>query len=210
MAAIAVSVDGIPVATVCTESYDVLTVRVGGTRIDDEFAELDVSGGTYPDQGESTYLTWVNSVALEPGQTIRIALLENGATSHPGKTIDELFPEEERATTSDFKPTPELFEEIRALPRLRAGYSFRFHATGGKSFTGQTAPEEHGFGFTVLWNSRHPERASVSLHSYTLDGLEQRGPMNDHVREHIHFGQEVSFELDAYTIIRWAPDESNS
>jgi hypothetical protein len=197
MPAIAVSVDGIPVATVCTEGYDVLTVRVGGTRINDEFAELDVSGGSHPDQGESTYLTWVNSVALKPGQTIRVALLESGATSHAGKTIKELFPEEEIPSAPDFMPTPEVFDNIRAMPRLRDGYSFRFGITGGMSFTGHTAPEEHGFGFTVLWNSRRPERASVSLHSYTLEGLEQQSPMRDYVQEHIHFGQEVSFELNA-------------
>lgn len=197
MPALSVSIDGNPVATVCTDGYDVLSVRASGTRIDEDLANLEVAGGSYPEEGESTYLTWVSALPLKPGQLLTVSFFENAASSHPGKTIEELFPDEKPSEVTDFKPTAEIFNDLRNMPILRDKFSFRFRSSLGTSFSGETTPEEHGFGFRVLWNSWHPERASVSLHSYTLDGLESRGPMNNHVKEHIQYGGAVHFELVA-------------
>jgi hypothetical protein len=90
-----------------------------------------------------------------------------------------------------------MFTELRAKPKLREKYSFRLVSSSGINFIGETNPDEHGFGFTVLWNSSHPERARVSLHSYSLESLEALGPMNNHVEEKIHYGGSVQFELIA-------------
>jgi hypothetical protein len=197
MPAITVSLDGSTVATVCSAGYHILSVRVGGTRIDEDFADLDVTGGSYPEHGENVYLTWASVAPLKPGQILKVALLEVGSTSYPGKTIDELFPKEEPAMPVAFKPTAEVLADARATPRLREGYAFRYSSSAGTSFHGRTASGDHGFGFSVLWNWLHPERAIVSLHSYTIDDLEHYRPMNDHVDEFIHFGQSVSLEIDA-------------
>ena len=40
-------------------------------------------------------------------------------------------------------------------------------------------------------------RASLSLHSYTIDSLEHRAPMHDHVREDIEPFTAVRFRVDA-------------
>jgi hypothetical protein len=88
--------------------------RSRGTGIDEDLADLEVSGGSYPDGRESTYLTWVSALSLQPGQVITVLLLENAPTSHLGKTIAELFPDEEPSATTDFKPTPEIIAEIRS------------------------------------------------------------------------------------------------
>lgn len=197
MPALSVAVDGKHIATVCTDGYDVLSVRISGTRVDENLAELEIAGGSYPEDGESNYLTWVNALPVQPGQSVSISFLENAKSSHPGKTIEELFPDEKPPQAGDFKPTSEIFTELRAMPTLRDGFSFRLESSAGTKFVGQTTAKEHGFGFTVLWNAWHPERAQVSLHSYTLDSLETRGPMNDHVEERIHYGGDVRFELVA-------------
>ncbi len=197
MPALSVSVDGNHIATVCTDGYDMLSVRISGTRVDENLAELEIAGGSFPEDGESNYLTWVNALPVQPGQSVSISFLENAKSSHLGKTIEELFPDEKLPETIDFKPTHEIFNELRAMPILRDRFSFWFESSAGTTFVGQTTPEEHGFGFTVLWNAWHPERAQVSLHSYTLDNLETRGPMNDHIEERIHYGERVRFELVA-------------
>jgi hypothetical protein len=69
MPALRVSIDGVMLATVSTDGYDVMSVRAGGTRIDDGLATLDLSGGSYPETGESTYL---NPRGLNPrGQVLQ-------------------------------------------------------------------------------------------------------------------------------------------
>jgi hypothetical protein len=62
-----------------------------------------------------------------------------------------------------------MFDERAKRPKFHDAFSFKFHSSAGTEYAGQTEPREQGFGFTVLWNSFHPERARVSLNSYTLE-----------------------------------------
>jgi hypothetical protein len=197
MPALSVFIDEELVVTVNCDKFDVMSVRVSGTRAEEEFASLVVSGGAYPEAGESTSLTWVNEVPLEPGQTVRVQFLENAASTAPGKTIEELFPGEEPSEEFDFTPTEQMFEELRAKPKQRNGWSFEYQSPEGQRAVANTTPEEHGFGFTVLWNSHRPSRASVSLHSYTIDSLQRREPGNDHAREYLQFSQSVAIRVGA-------------
>ena len=174
-----------------------LNVRVGGTCIDDHLADLNISGGSYPEDGNHTHLIWVNDLQLQLGQVVTVSFLEHASSSHAGKTIDELFPDEKTTAVTDSKPTAEIFNELRDKPKLRDKFSFRAASSYGNAFAGTTPPDEHGFGFSVLWNSHHPERTRVSLHSYTLDGLESHAPMNNHFEERLNYGGSVRFELIA-------------
>lgn len=197
MPALSVFVDNDPLVTVNCDGFDVMSVRVSGTRVEDEFASLGVSGGAYPDEGKSTSLTWVSEIPLKPGQSVRVLFLETGASSQPGKTIEELFPDEEPGEDFDFTPTEQMFEELKAKAKLRSGWSFEYHSPEEKRTAAKTEPLEYGFGFTVLWNSHRPSRASVSLNSYTIESMQQRKPGNDHAREHLLFGQSVSIRVGA-------------
>jgi hypothetical protein len=198
MPRLTVTLDGEHLATVPCDGFDVVTARISGTRIDEDFANIGVTGGSYPDEGESTYLTWVNELALRPGQQIHVTLLEAGTASHAGKTLEELFPEEEfEATPDKFKPTHEMFDELRARPKLREGYAFHYHSTLGTQCTGRTGPEDHGVAFSVLWNSHCPECIGISINTYTIDSIEQRTSGTDHVREYLQIGQSATFQVDA-------------
>lgn len=193
MSALYISIDGTLVASVCTDGLDVLTVNVGGTRIDENFADINVSGGSYPDAGDSMYLTWINQLPLKSGQIVSVSLEVNGSTSYAGKTIDELFPKEAGCEDLEFKPRSEIFSELRVRPILRDKFGFKYESKNGTAVAGKTLPEEHGFGFSVLWHSSDLRRAKVSLHSYSLAALEAGDPMNDHVREEILPGDWVRF-----------------
>lgn len=199
MPSLSVQLDGTFLARVNTDGYDVLSVHVHGTRIDDDSAELEMSGGSYPDGGESTHLIWINSMPLRPGQEVEVVFGEDGETSHAGKTIAELFPNEnsEPEQPEDFRPTAEMFAELRAKRVLRDGYLLTLSASTGTVFVGRTENTAHGFGFTIVWNSHRPGRANLSLHSYTLENLEQKTPMLDHVREYIEPVQAVRLRVDA-------------
>jgi hypothetical protein len=190
-----ITVDEIKVATVSTDGLDVLAVNVGGTQVDDDLASLDVSGGSYPEGGPPTSLTWVACTPLRAGQQIAVTFRESGQSSQLGRTIEELFPDEPPTEQTDFTPTAEMFKELRAKPKLREKFIFRLVSSSGASFIGETVPAEHGFGFSVLWNSFHPERARVSLHAYTLDSLETRGPFNNLFEEKIAYGGSVELHV---------------
>lgn len=197
MPTLTASVNGTRLAQVRTDGFDVMSVAVQGTCVEDEVAELMMTGGSYPEEGESVYLTWVNSHPLKAGDVVEVTIQDEGETSHDGKTLAELFPDEvETGEKLDFTPTAQLFEELRERVRVREGFRFDLETSRGTTYSGETSPGEHGFGFTILWNSHRPSRASLSLHSYTIDSLEQRGPMHDHVREYIEPFTAVRFRVD--------------
>ena len=196
MSTFIVSLDGALLAKVNTDGFEVLSIRLGGTRVDDEFAVLDVSAGAYPEGREKTHLIWINSLPVRPGQLVQIGFAEEGATSHPGKTIGELFPDEEVALDADFKLSSKMFAELRRRPSLRDGYSFNCRLPSGEMHRSATTSDEHGFGLNVLWNAYRPERASFSLHTYTIDSIEQRSPGRDHLHQYFSPGQYVAVEVD--------------
>lgn len=195
MPALEISIDGVSVVTVNTDGLDVLGIDVGGTQIGKELASLDVSGGSYPEGGPPESLAWIASTPLCAGQQVSVVFHEQGSSTQPGKTIEELFPDEPPVEQTDFTPTEEMFKELRAKPKLREKFNLRLVSSSGASFVGETSPAEHGFGFSVLWNSFHPERARVSLHAYTLDNLENRGPFNNLFEEKLACGGTVELHV---------------
>jgi hypothetical protein len=198
MPTLSASLNGTLLAQVRTDGFDVMSVEVSGTCIEDEVAELRMAGGKYPEGQESVYLTWIDSVPVKSGDLVQITIQNEGETSHAGKTLAELFPQDaEKIEQTDFRPTAEIFAELRSKKRVRTGFHFDLETSSGTAYAGETMPSEHGFGLTVLWNSHRPARASLSLHSYTIDSLEHRQPMRDHIREYIEPFTSVRFRVEA-------------
>jgi hypothetical protein len=196
--ALSISLDEVVLATVSCVGLDVVAASVSGTRIDEEFATLGFTGGSYPGNGESAHFIWVNEVALLPGQRVGVSFLREASTSHQGLTIDELFPDGESTDGRErFEPTPEMFDDLRGREKLREGYLLHYASTPGTAYAGRTSEDKHGFGLTVLWNSFRPERVSVSLHSYALHSVEKCSPGQYHVQEHLQVGHSVSLEIKA-------------
>ena len=194
MPALSLSIDGITIATVNTDKLNVLDVNVHGTLVN-EYANLHFAGGFHPEKGEPTYLTWINELPLEIGQIVAVSFLDHALTSQKGKTIEELYPDEDLTNTENFKPFPEVVKEIRVMKKQREMFSFKTVSSQGNVLIGQTSPEEHGFGFSALWNAWQPEHVSVSLHTYTLENLESRTSLNYLTKEKISLGSEVQFVL---------------
>jgi len=195
MPALSVSVDNAPIATVSTVGYDMVTVRASCNVVDEGFVDLEVAASNQADGSEPTYHTYVFGLALRPGQKVKIEMLESGANSHAGKTMDELFPDDEPLPADfDFTPTPEVFNELRKKPRLREKFSFRIESSSGAKFVGDAASGFYVFSLSVLWHAWSPDSTSVSLHSQTLDGLEQQAPLTSYFEERIHAGDSILFE----------------
>lgn len=196
MPAISVLLDGELLATVNTSGYDVVSVDVHGLRIGEEFAELDMRGGTHPENEKSTHFVWINRRVLQPGQQIEVRFSEAGETLHRGETLEELFPDKKNTELPEgFKSREAAFAELRAEPSRRDGCTLKLRSSAGASFVGSTAPTDHGFGFSLTWNSFRPARASYSLGAYTLDELETRAPLTDFIREYVETPHVVNLQV---------------
>jgi hypothetical protein len=197
MPALGVLVDDQLIARVRTDGLDVLTVRVSGTKIDELFATLDVSGGSYPENAPFTHLVWLSEFKLQPGQRIRVEFSEEGETLHAGKTLEELFPESSEEKHGPMPGRAQLVDEVRKHVRVREHYGFSVRSSGGASASAEAAPNEHGFGVSVLWDWVRPERVSASLHTYTLEQLASNEDSNYHFQERLPVGSWVEVRVDA-------------
>ena len=195
MPGLAVTVNGREVATVSTEGYNLLGVRVAGDLISEEFANLDVSGGLYGEGDKSQHLTWVNLVPLEPGDEVAVAFLGEATTSHPGKTLDELFPEDERPM-GPWEPLEKMFEDLAERPRLRDRFEFVITPPDSEPIRATTMPGDHSFGFSVSWAWTSPDRARVSLSSTSLEQIQRRVNGTYHAQFKLQIGQEVKLRVD--------------
>jgi len=195
MPGLAVTLNGSKVAVVSSEGLNILSVRVHGDVVGPEFATLDVSGGLYGEGPNSTNFIWVADRPVAPGDEITVTLLENASTSHRGKTIDELYPEDEQPMGP--WPSMELaFEQISNMPKVRSGFRFEVVPPSGDAIRSRTAANDHLFGFSILWNWKRPDRARVSLSSNNLEQIEKRAGGIDHAEFHLEYGQSVSFRVD--------------
>ncbi|WP_439892603.1 hypothetical protein ACS7SF_08950 [Ralstonia sp. 25C] len=175
-----------------------LSLHVSGSRIDEDFATLNLGGGIYPEGGESTYLTWIDRMQLRAGQTITVSLLDQGTTTHPGKTNRELSDGESREPF-DYEQMPtvsEMVAELKKRPILRGEYTFKYVAPDSSVLPGQTLPEEESLTMSVLWSAlRRNDAARVSLHSCTLDALAERTPFNHHAVGELSIGESIQLQL---------------
>jgi hypothetical protein len=194
---IRVSVEGQQAAVVATAGLHVLSVHVSGTKVNEEFATLEFHGGTYPEGGPPTSLWWLSELQVRPGQTISVEFLPEAATSLPGKTIEELFPEESSPVEPSPKSREQLVEELRSTPQLRSHYGFKLRSSLGAALTCELPEGAHGFGFSVVWNWVRPERVSTSLHSYALEHLLGDGPLDYEHEERLPLGASVELRVDA-------------
>jgi len=198
MPALKIKLNGQDLVTVSTQGLNVLAVRASGTRLGPDRCAVHVHGGVYPAAGESTDLTWVNDAPLAPGDRLEVHLLADGATSQRGKTLDELFPGEALSGPEELKPKEVLFSELEQMPSVFARIGLHFASSSLGELVGAMASDEHGYAFSVVWDSYHPtERARVSLHTFTLRALAEGEPLTHHVQGLIHCGDWVVFEVGA-------------
>jgi hypothetical protein len=192
-----VTVDRVDAAVIDTSGREVISIRVGGTKIDDDYADLGVTGGTYGQEGPTDHRIWIDQMALKVGQVVGVEFVEHGIQTGTGKTMIELYPAHSEAGTPRPLDRAGLAAELREMAPVRPGYEIRFVRSDGSAATLFTTPDEHGFGFSVLWNSLSPDRVSVSLHSYTLDSIVSEAPGRSTVREKMALGEAVRLELIA-------------
>lgn len=197
MPAFRISVDDDVMATVNTEGFDMFTVHVSGNRSWECRAMVDVAAGRYPTGAPSTYVIFLPDMQLLAGQRVTVALLEDGVTGPAGKTIDELYPDEQGAPEiHDFGITEERMAEIAALPVWHDNFAFDYLSSDGTSIAVETPAEDDSFRLTLLWDSLGGAKsARVSLTSNNIVNIQARKFGNLYVEQRLEVGGYVSLTL---------------
>ncbi len=199
MPALRLLIDDLPILTVSSEGLDLVDVRVSATKVEPEVAAVEVHGGNFGSSDASRFLFWLEHQSLEPGQRVSVEFLADGESSWPGKTVEELYPESENEPEepeTPCLPRDEMLDQLALRPKAHERLSCTASLPTGTSRV-VLADEEHGYAFGVSWHSHRPERARVSLHSYTIESLRRKENGTYHVQSALNFGQSACIEVDA-------------
>jgi hypothetical protein len=194
MPCISVEVNGTRIATISLTGREVVDVAVYGALDRDPKATLNAGGNHLVDGGYG-HLIWIAEHALLAGDVVRVRLDESCGIADQGKTIDELYPDEEPCTRTDFTIDENMAAELRARPRLHEAFLVRAETSSGQQATAASDDLNTDFSFSLLWDSFRPNQARVRLATYCLDDVLARTGGTTHLKTTLSVGDSASFVL---------------
>ncbi len=194
MPGITIELNGTHVATIDLAGMAVVDVSVHGALDQDPKASLGAMGGNYT-EGGCGHLIWVADQSLSPGETLSVKLTQECCISDQGRTIQELYPDDEPSTQTDFTINDEMAAEIRARPRLHEAFSVQVETSHGHSAAALSNELNTSFTFGVLWNFTRPTQVRVRLNTHCLDDVLARKVGTNHLESVLSFGDSASFLL---------------
>lgn len=194
MPGLAIELNGTHVSTINLSGMDVVDVSVHGALDRNPRAALDAMGGNYADGG-CGHLIWVTEKSLSPGEVLSVKLIEACDITDQGRTIQEVFPDDEPCTQTDFTINDEMASEIRARPRLHEAFSVYVETSHGQQASAMSDDGNTSFTFRVLWDYTRPTQARVHLTTHCLDDVLARKVGHSHLEGVLSFGDSASFSL---------------
>jgi hypothetical protein len=194
MPSIAIELNGVRIATISLEELDVVDVSVHGALDRAQKASLGAVGGNYADGG-CGHLIWIAERSLQPGDVVNVSLNEACDLADQGKTIAELYPDEEPYTGPDFAISDEMAAEIRARPRLHEGFIVQVETSSARQATATSDDLHTDFTFGLLWDSFRPNQARVRLATHCLDDVLARTGGTEHLKTVLSLGENAAFSL---------------
>ena len=194
MAGISIQLDGSPIATINLSGMDVVEVSAHGALDQNPKAVLSASGGNYAHGGRG-HLIWVAEKSLLRGEVLSVTLHDACDSSEEGKTIQELFPDEEPCTRTDFTINDEIAAQLRARPVLHNDFAVQVETSQGQRAVAVSNQHNTSFSFRVLWDFTRPAQARVRLATHCLEDVLARRPGTDHLTAILSFGDSAEFAL---------------
>jgi hypothetical protein len=189
-----IAANGRGIATISLASMEVVDVSVHGALDREQKAMLSAMGGNYA-EGGGGHLIWIAEHCLLPGEAISVSLSEACDFVTAGKTIDELYPDEEPLTDFDFSISDEMAEDIRARPRLHEGFVVQVETSLAQVANATSDDLATDFTFSVLWDRYRPDQVRVRLATYCLDDVLARTGGKEHLKSILSIGDKVTFTL---------------
>lgn len=194
MAVMSITVDGATVAAVDLAQVDMFAVHLYGDLTSDRVASLSCHGGTYPDDGPSTFRIWVEKGLLEHAPVVTVTLANSAPAAQltQGKTIAEMFPDAPPNERTDFTPTPAEEDELRNRPRVRDGFSWALRTSTGIDLAGRNGNDDDSFAFSVLWTQDRPAQARVNASTTNVENVIRREGGTRLYNGTLHVGDSVT------------------
>lgn len=194
MPGISVEVNGTRIATISLAGMQVMDVSVFGALNHDPKARLNAAGNHRAGDGYG-YLIWIAEQALLPGDAVRVSLDASCGIADSGKTIAELYPDEEPCTRTDFTIDETMAAQLRARPRLHDAFAVQVETSSGQQATAASDDLNTDFSFSLLWDSSRPDQARVRLATHCLDDVLSRTGGTTHLKTMLSVGDSASFVL---------------
>lgn len=192
MSSISIEVNGRSIATISLAGMEVVDVSVHGALDREQKATLSAMGGNYS-EGGCGHLIWIDDRRLLPGEVLSVRLNEACDIATRGKTIAELYPDEDPSIKPDFSISDEMATEIRARPRLHEGFIVQAETSLGQQEKATSDDLNTDFTFSVLWNRFRPDQVRVRLATYCLDDVLARTGGTEYLKTALSIGDNVTF-----------------
>jgi hypothetical protein len=194
MPSISVEVNGKRIATIDLTGMHVVDVSVHGGLDFEQAAVLSAGGGNHSD-GLWAHLIWIAENALVPGEVVSMRFHETCGIGDKGKTIQELYPDEDPSTKSDFTISDEMAAELRSRPRLHEAFIVQVGTSMGHQAKATSDDLNTDFRLGLLWDHYHPNQVRVRLATHCLDDVLARTGGTEHLKTMLCLGDAISFSL---------------
>jgi len=179
------------VASVSSENLNIISVRLHGDTVSPEVATLDVTGGYYGEPDETRHLLWVVEQEISERDEIEIQFKEVAASSHRGKSIEEVFPEEKSQENAEPQDIVELAKWLADKPRLRNGFELFVGLPDAEPKVLKVRDPEYSFFVSVMWDWKSTNSAKVRVSSATIQSIADQQPGTTYLRDRLNEGQSI-------------------
>jgi len=183
------------VAAVSSENFNILSVRIHGDVLSPEIAVLDVTGGYYGGPEETKHLIWVNDHELSELDEVEIQFQDIPASSHVGKTIKEIYPQEEASVDEHPLEIAELAGALREEPRLRNGFDLHVRVSDTDPQVFSVRDPDHSFFVSIMWDWKSIDSAKFSVSSTTIQNIAEQKSGTNYLRRRLRVSQSVCVRI---------------
>ena len=182
--------------TVSPDNLEVFNIRLHGDRVTKTFSWLDAYGGARSPDNDTNHLTWLHSIEVDKGDSIKVHFDSQGANTLTPHTFSELFGDTEPESIP-YNSADEMYDALRARSKLRDGYRFQMHQPDTERATYATRSEDFGYALSLLWYFKKPEQAKVMLTSTTIDEVQRQENGATHTQFYLALSQYLEVRVDA-------------
>lgn len=183
------------VAAVSSENFNILSIRIHGDVLSPEIAVLDVTGGYYGGPEETKHLIWVNDKELSELDEVEIQFQDIPASSHAGKTIKEIYPEDDASADKHPLDIAELAGFLRGQPRLRNGFDLHVRVSDADPQIFSVRDPDHSFFISAMWDWKSIDSAKLSVSSTTIQNIAEQKSGANYLRRRLRGSQSVHVRI---------------
>ena len=195
MPAIKVLRNGIELALVNVDQFDVVVVNLHGMVTENAFSFLDLTGGVYSKGVLSRHLIWLDSVEIQIDDLIEVHFVDSISMDTRGFTIDELYDNQDDRQGEE-EATREAYNYLAEIPRVRTGYKIIVETSTGTINRFETDESDWSYHCSVMWQFLRPDTMKLSLSFNDLESIRTQQNSRKYIRQTIYQNNYITVRFD--------------